>query len=290
MDQRVIDLYDDFTHGGMNRREFFDRLTMLTGSTAGAVTLLPLLQSDYARAATIVADDPRLVAERMTYDSPKGKIKGYLVRLKGNAKRPAVVVIHENRGLSPHIEDVARRAAVAGFVALAPDLLSVAGGTPPVEDDARTLHTKTSKADIFQAALAAVPFMKSHAGSTGKVGAVGFCYGGGVVNSLAVQSRDLGAAVAYYGQQAAAAQVPSITAPLLLHYAELDKRINAGIAAYEAALKANNKRYTLHMYPGVNHAFNNETTGRYNKAAADLAWSRTLEFFRQNLGAPPSAS
>ena len=291
MDQRVIDLYDDFTHGGMNRREFFDRLTTLTGSTAGAVALLPLLQNDYAQAAVISADDPRLMAERVTYDSPKGKIKGYLVRLKsGGAKRPAVIVIHENRGLNPHIEDVARRAAVAGFMALAPDLLSVAGGTPPVEDDARALHTKTNKADMFQAALAAVPFMKAHAGSTGKVGAVGFCYGGGVVNSLAVQSRDLSAAVAYYGQQAAATQVPSITAPLMLHYAELDKRINAGIAAYEAALKANNKRYTLHMYPGVNHAFNNDTGGRYDKAAADLAWSRTLEFFRQNLGAPPSAT
>jgi carboxymethylenebutenolidase len=290
MDQRIIDLYDDFTHGGISRREFHDRLTQLAGSTAAALALLPLLQNDYARAAMITADDARLVAERVSYDSPKGKISGYLVRLKGDAKRPAVIVIHENRGLNPHIEDVARRAAVEGFLALAPDLLSVAGGTPATDDSARDLHAKADKADMFQAALAAVPFLKAHPASTGKVGAVGFCYGGGVVNSLAVQSRALDAAVAYYGQQAAAAQVPSITAPLLLHYAELDRRINAGIPAFEAALKANNKRYTLHMYPGANHSFNNDTGGRYHKASADLAWSRTMEFFRQQLGAPPKGA
>jgi carboxymethylenebutenolidase len=206
-------------------------------------------------------------------------------------KRPAVVVIHENRGLNPHVEDVARRLAVEGYLALAPDLLSVNGGTPPDEDKARDLHTKTEREDMIAAALAAVPFMHSHAESTGKVGTVGFCFGGGVVNRMAAGSPDLAAAVPYYGTQVAAEMVPAIKAPLLLQYAETDDNINKGIAAYEAALKANNKKYTLHVYPGTQHAFNNDTgAARYNKAAADLAWSRTLAFFAENLGAPPKGA
>jgi carboxymethylenebutenolidase len=291
MDQRIINLYDRFTHGAMARREFLDRLAQLAGSTAAAAALLPLLQNDYAQAAIVAADDPRLKAERVSNDSPKGKINGYLVRGTAGGKRPAVIVIHENRGLNPHIEDVARRLAVEGYLVLAPDLLSVAGGTPPNEDAARELHAMTNKDDMLAAALAAVPFMQKHAESTGNVGAVGFCYGGGVVNRMATGSPDLAAAVPYYGIQPPADQVPAVRAALLLQYAETDANINKGIAAYEAALKANNKTYTLHTYPGTQHAFNNDTgAARYNKAAADLAWGRTLAFLAQHLGTPPKAS
>jgi carboxymethylenebutenolidase len=280
VNQDIINLYDRFTHGGMSRRDFLDRLVELAGSTAAAVALLPLLQNDYARAAIVAADDARLAAERVSYDSPKGKIKGYLVRGKAMGKRPVVVVIHENRGLNPHIEDVARRLAVEGYLAFAPDLLSVNGGTPPEEDKARELHAKTEREDMIAAALAAVPFMQKHAESTG-----------GVVNRMAAGSPDLAAAVPYYGVQVPVEMVSAIRAPLLLHYAENDENINKGIAAYEAALKANNKKYTIYIYPGTQHAFNNDTgTARYNKAAADLAWSRTLAFFAENLGAPPKAA
>ena len=236
MDQKIINLYDRFTHGGMNRREFLDRLAELAGSTAAAAALLPLLQNDYARAAIVAADDGRLATERVSYDSPKGKINGYLVRGKAGGKRPVVIVIHENRGLNPHIEDVARRLAVEGYLALAPDLLSVNGGTPSEEDKARELHAKTEREDMIAAALAAVPFIQKHAESTGKVGAVGFCFGGGVVNRMAAGSPDLAAAVPYYGVQIPAEMVPAIKAPLLLQYAETDENINKGIAAYEAAL------------------------------------------------------
>jgi carboxymethylenebutenolidase len=287
MDQRVINLYDIFTHGGMSRRDFLDRLTGLTGSAAAAAAILPLLRNNYAQAAIVAADDPRLVAERVAYDSPKGKINGYMVRPTAKGKRAAIIVIQENRGLNPHIEDVARRLAVEGFLVLAPDLLSVSGGTPPDEDKARELHAKTDPKDITAAAVAAVPFVLTHPESNGNVGVVGFCFGGGVANRMAAENPELKAVVAYYGLQIPADQVPAIRAPLLLHYAELDERVNAGIAAYESALKANGKRYKIFMYPGVNHAFNNDTGGaRYNKEAADLAWERTLAFFKENLGAP----
>ena len=291
MDQRIINLYDNFTHGGMSRRDFFDRLAKLAGSTAAATALLPLLQNDYAQAAVVAENDARLVTERVSYDSPKGKINGYLARPKSKGKRPVVIVIHENCGLNPHLEDVARRFAVEGFLALAPDLLSVNGGTPQNEDAARDLHQKTQREDMIAAAVAAIPFMQKHAESTGKVGAVGFCFGGGVVNRMATDSPDLAAGVPYYGAQAPADKVPAIKAALLLHYAEVDENINKGIAAYETALKANNKKYTLHSYPGTQHAFNNELgAARYNKAAADLAWGRTVAFFKEQLGAPPNAA
>jgi carboxymethylenebutenolidase len=252
---------------------------------------MSLLQSDYALAQMVPANDPRLATERVTFDSAKGKINAYLARPKAKNKRPAIVVIHENRGLHPHIQDVARRLAVEGFLALAPDLLSLVGGTPASEDEALKLHPKMNQDDAVVALVAAVSFLKKHAESTGKVGTVGFCFGGLMVNRLAVASRELDGAVAYYGRQVADADVPKITAPLLLHYAENDKGVNAGIEAYEKALKASKKRYTLHMYPGTQHAFNNDTgKARYNKAAADLAWGRTLAFFKQTLGAPPSAA
>jgi carboxymethylenebutenolidase len=290
MDQRIIDLYDRFTHGGCSRREFLDRLAAIAGSAAAAGALLPLLQNDYARAAVVADNDARLAIERAGYDSPKGKINGYLARPKSKGKRPAVLVIHENRGLNPHLEDVARRLATEGYLAYAVDLLSLVGGTPASEDAARELHTKMNQDDAVTALVSAVSFLKQHPESTGKVGAVGFCFGGLMINRLAAASPALDAGVAYYGRQVPAAQVPNIKAALLLHYADKDDGVNAGIAAYEAALKANNKKYTIYSYPGTQHAFNNDTgAARYDKAAAELAWSRTIAFFKEQLGTPEKA-
>jgi carboxymethylenebutenolidase len=290
MDQKIIDLYDRFTHGEINRRAFLDRLAEVAGSSAAAAALLPLLQNDYARAAMVAPDDARLASERVAYDSLKGKINGYLVRPKAKGKRPAVLVIHENRGLNPHLEDVARRLAAEGFLAYAVDLLSLVGGTPASEDAARDLHPKLNQDDAVTALVAGVSFLKRHPESTGKVGAVGFCFGGLMINRLAATSPELDAGVAYYGRQVPAALVPNIKAALLLHYAEHDDGVNAGKAAYEAALKANNKKFTMYTYPGTQHAFNNDTgAARYNEAAAKLAWSRTLAFFKETLGTPAKA-
>jgi carboxymethylenebutenolidase len=289
MDQRIIDLYDRFTHGGINRREFFDRLAEIVGSSATALALLPLLQNDYARAAIVAPDNARLAIDAVSYDAVGTPIRGYLARLKSKGKRPAVIVIHENRGLNPHIQDIARRIALEGFLSLAVDMLSPLGGTPADEDKARDMIGTLNPDETARRIAAAVPFLERHAESTGKVGAVGFCWGGGMVNRIAVLSPALRAGVAYYGLQPPANQVPSIRAPLLLHYAGLDQRVNTGIAAYEATLKANHKRFTIYIYPNVNHAFNNDTNSRYDKAAADLAWSRTIAFLKENLGAPPRA-
>jgi carboxymethylenebutenolidase len=289
MDQRIIGLYDRFTHGGINRREFFDRLAEIVGSSATALALLPLLQNDYARAAIVAPDNARLAIDAVSYDAVGTPIRGYLARLKSKGKRPAVIVIHENRGLNPHIQDIARRIALEGFLSLAVDMLSPLGGTPADEDKARDMIGTLNPDETARRIAAAVPFLERHAESTGKVGAVGFCWGGGMVNRIAVLSPALRAGVAYYGLQPPANQVPSIRAPLLLHYAGLDQRVNTGIAAYEATLKANHKRFTIYIYPNVNHAFNNDTNSRYDKAAADLAWSRTIAFLKENLGAPPRA-
>ncbi len=288
MDQRIIELYDRFTHGGINRREFLDRLTEIAGSSAAALSLLALMQNDYAQAAIIAPDDARLAIDTVSYDATNVKVSGYLARPKAKGKRPAVIVIHENRGLNPHIKDVARRVALEGFLALAVDMLSPLGGTPADEDKGREMIGTLNADETAHRIAAAVPFLAHHAESTGKVGAVGFCWGGGMVNRVAVLAPDLAAGVAYYGLQPPAAQVPSIQAALLLHYAGLDSRINAGIAAYEAALKAAHKRFTLYVYPNVNHAFNNDTSSRYDKPAAALAWSRTIAFFKQQLGAAPT--
>ena len=287
MDQRVIDLYDNFTHGGISRREFLDRLAGIAGSSAAALALLPLLQNDYARAAIVAPDDARLAIDTVSYDAAGTRITGTLARLKSKGKRPAVLVIHENRGLNPHIQDVVRRIALEGFLSFGVDMLSPLGGTPADEDQARDMISTLNPDQTTRRIAAAVPFLEQHAESTGKVGIVGFCWGGGIVNRVAVLAPDLKAGVIYYGLQVPADQVTAIQAPLLLHYAGLDQRVNAGIAAYEAALKANNKRYTIHVYPDVNHAFNNDTSNRYDKPAADLAWSRTIAFFKENLGAPP---
>jgi len=284
MDQRIIDLYDRFTHGDLSRRDFLDRLAELAGSSAAALALLPLLRNDYARADTVAQNDPRLAIEAVAYEAGEVKINAYLARLKDKARRPAVIVIHENRGLNPHIQDVARRLAIEGFLVLAPDLLSPLGGTPTDEDQARDMFANLKPDDAARYAAAAVPVLERHPESTGKVGIVGFCWGGGIVNRVAVLAPDLKAGVIYYGLQVPAEQVAAIQAPLLLHYAGLDQRVNAGIPAYESALKANHKRYTIYMYPGANHAFNNDTSSRYDKAAAELAWSRTIAFLKQELG------
>jgi carboxymethylenebutenolidase len=289
MDQRIIDLYDSFTHGGINRREFLDRLAQIAGSSAAALALLPLLANDYARAAMVAPDDARLAIDTVSYDAQGTPINSYLARLKSKGKRPAVIVLHENRGLNPHIQDVARRIALEGFLSFAVDMLSPLGGTPADEDKARDMIGTLKPDETAKQLAAAVPFLEQHAESTGKVGIVGFCWGGGIVNRVAVLAPDLKAGVIYYGLQVPADQVTAIRAPLLLHYAGLDQRVNAGIAAYEAALKANNKRYTIYVYPDVNHAFNNDTSNRYDKPAADLAWSRTIAFFKEQLGAPPKA-
>jgi carboxymethylenebutenolidase len=290
MDQKIINLYDLFTHGGLNRREFLDRLTELAGSTAAAAALLPLLQNDYAKAAVVSPDDARLAIATVTYDAAGTKISGYLARFKDLSKRPAVILIHENRGLNPHFEDLARRVALEGFLALAVDMLSPLGGTPKDEDKARDMMGSLKLDDTEKQLAAAVPFLEQHAESTGRVGAIGFCWGGAMVNRLAAASPSLKAGVAYYGRQIPAERVPAIQAALLLQYAGNDDPVNAGIAAYEAALKANNKKYLIHRYEGAQHAFNNDTNAaRYNKLAADLAWERTVAFLKEQLGTPGRA-
>ena len=282
MDQKIITLFDRFTHGGMNRRDFFERLAGLAGGTAAATALLAVLENNYAKAALVPEDDPSIKAE-MTEVAPG--IKGYLVRPATEGTYPAVLVIHENRGLNPHIKDVTRRMAKEGFIAFGGDYLTAKGGTPEDADKARDMIGELKAEEPVAFSQAAVAALAKLPGSNGKVGAIGFCWGGGQVNALAVADASLAAGVAYYGRQAAAADVPKITAPLMLHYAGLDERINAGIAEYEAALKDNGKVFELHMYDGANHAFNNDTNeARYDKAAADLAWSRTVAFLKKNLG------
>ncbi len=284
MDQRIIELYDEYTHAPLDRRVFLARLARLTGSAAAALSLVPLIESNYARAATVPIDDRRLDTGRTTYLGATGEIKTYMARPKGAAKLPAVIVIHENRGLNAHIEDVTRRVALEGFFALAPDLLSPLGGTPADEDTARDMIGKLDRKQMVQNAVSAVSFAKKHANSNGKVGVVGFCWGGSPAGQVAVDAPDLDAAVVYYGRQPDASEVDKIRAPLLLHYASLDARINAGIPAFVDALKKANKNFTMHMYEGANHAFNNDTSeARYHKQAAELAWSRTIAFFKDNL-------
>ena len=283
MDQRIIDLYEKFTHGALNRREFLDRLAALAGSAAAALAILPLLQSDYTRAETISENDPRLITNTAYDRASRTELAAYMARPKGDAKCPAVIVVHENRGLNPHIKDIARRLALEGFAAYAVDLLSADGGTPADEDKARDEIAKLDPTETAQRVASAVRVFGQAPGGNGKAGAIGFCWGGGMVNRVAVLSPDLKAAVAYYGVQPRAADVPKIKAPLLLHYAGLDKRVNAGITAFETALKANHKTYEIFVYPNVNHAFNNDTSNRYDKAAADLAWSRTVAFLKREL-------
>jgi carboxymethylenebutenolidase len=285
--QAMIDAYDEYTHLTLDRRGFMEKLTKLAGSGAAAAVIAPLLAANSAHAAVVAEDDTRLTAEDITYPGDGGDMKGYLVQpAEAGGKLGAVIVIHENRGLNAHIRDVARRMALEGFVALAPDFLSPLGGTPADEEQARGMFSQLDPAKTVANGVATVAFLKGHESGNGKVGAVGFCWGGGTVNTLAVNSPDLAAAVAYYGAQPNPDVVPQIQAPLLLHYAGEDARINAGIEAYKAALEAAGKEFTIHMYEGAQHAFNNDTSeARYNKEAADLAWGRTVAFFKEKLAA-----
>ena len=282
MDQKIIELFDRYTHGGMNRRDFLERLSLLAGSSAAALTLLPALENNYASAEIVPENDPAITAEEA--EIAPG-IRGYLVRPSAEGTYPAVLVIHENRGLNPHIRDVTRRMAKEGFIAFGGDYLTAQGGTPADEEKAREMIGTLKPEEILAFSRSAIDALAAIQGSSGRAGAVGFCWGGGAVNALAVSGDpNFKAGVAYYGRQAPAAEVPKIAAPLLLHYASLDERINDGIAEFEAALKANGKAYELYMYEGVNHAFNNDTNAaRYSKEAADLAWSRTVDFLKKYL-------
>jgi len=285
MRQDIIDLYDDYTHERIGRRVFMDRLAVLAGGTAAASAVLPMLKNNYAKAAIVAPDDDRITAEEVTFPGADGEVNGYLVRPADAAgPLPGVVVIHENRGLNAHIEDVARRVALEGFVALAPDFLSPLGGTPEDEDQAREMIGQLDRPQTVENAVAAVGFLKDHDATTDKIGVVGFCWGGAMTNQVAVHSADVAAAVPYYGSQPASEDVAKIQAPLLLQYAGLDDRINAGIPAYEEALQAAGVDYTIYVYEGANHAFNNDTgEARYDQEAAELAWSRTIDFFKQHL-------
>lgn len=283
MRQEIIQLYDEYTHERLGRRVFMDRLTKLAGGTAAAAALLPVLENNYAKAAIVAADDDRVVTERVTFGD---HMEGYLVRPADAAgPLPGVMVIHENRGLNPHIEDVARRVALEGFVALAPDFLSPMGGTPDDEDRARELIRALDMAATVQSATDAVAYLYGLDETTDEVGVVGFCWGGAMANQVAVHAPVVAAAVPYYGRQPAAEDAVNIQGALLLQYAGLDDRINAGIADYEAALKEGGVDYTIHIYEGANHAFNNDTNeARYNAEAAELAWSRTIAFLHEQLG------
>ena len=283
--QAMIDAYDEYTHLTLDRRRFMEKLSLLAGSGAAAAAIAPLLSANQARAAIVEESDGRLTSEEITYPGAGGQMKGYLVFPKDAAEKlPGVIVIHENRGLNPHIRDVARRMALEGFIALAPDFLSPSGGTPANEDEARDMIGKLDPAVTAANAEASLQFLAKLDGATGKVGAIGFCWGGGLVNRFATKSPELKAGVAYYGAQPTAEEVPTIKAALMLHYAGLDERINAGIDAYRKALEAGGKTFEIHVYDGVNHAFNNDTSAaRYDKAAADLAWQRTVEFLKRNL-------
>ena len=286
-DQELLNLYDDYAHGRIHRRGFLEGAARFAVGGLTAEALLSTLSPNYAWAQQVAKDDPRLKTEYLEYASPKGagKMRGYLVRPASAAgKLPAVVVVHENRGLNPYIEDVTRRLGIAGFLALAPDALTPLGGYPGNDDQGRELQSKRNSEEMTQDFIAAAELLQKHPLGNGKVGVVGFCYGGGIANTLAVRIPDvIAAAVPFYGRQPASEDVPKIKAPLLIHYAELDTRINAGWPAYEQALKAAKVRYEAHLYPGVNHGFHNDTTPRYDEAAAKLAWQRTVDFFNANL-------
>ncbi|MEO6080928.1 MAG: dienelactone hydrolase family protein [Steroidobacteraceae bacterium] len=289
IDQRVYDLYDEYCHGHIDRREFLVRARALVIGGISALAMAQALFPRYAEAQTISFTDARIKARYVDYPSPggnSGKMRGYLVQPVGNGPFPAVLVIHENRGLNPYVEDVARRVATAGFLALAPDGLAPAGGYPGNDDDGRTLQSGLDQAKLRQDIINSARYLKTHTLSTGKLGTTGFCWGGGMVNQLAVAlGADLQAAVPFYGAAPPVVDVPKIKAALLVQYAGTDERINAQWPAYEAALKANRVVYEAHVYDGTQHGFHNNSTPRYDEAAANLAWERTLAHFRKHLSA-----
>ena len=282
--QAMIDAYDEYTHLTLDRRDFMNKLRTLAGSTAAAAAIAPLIGASSARAEMVAPEDDRLETATITYRGAPGDITGYIAKPVGKSDLPAVIVIHENRGLNKHIQDVTRRLALEGFLAMAPDLLSPSGGTPDDQDRAREMISELSPDITGSNLVAALGYLARHQSSNGNVGAIGFCWGGGQVNRLAVLAPDLKAGVAYYGAQVPAEDVPRIKASLLLHYAGLDERINKGIDAYKAALEADGKDFEIFVYEGVNHAFNNDTSAaRYDKKAADLAWERSVKFFKDKL-------
>jgi carboxymethylenebutenolidase len=284
--QEVFDLYDDYAHSRVNRRDFMEKLSLYAVGGLTVPALMSFLMPDYKNTLQVKTGDPRITSSYINYDSPKGggSIKALLSKpADAKNKLGGVVVIHENRGLNPYIEDVARRLAVAGFISIAPDALTPLGGYPGDDDKGREMQSKRDKNEMLENFVDAFEYLKKQPDCNGKVGAVGFCFGGGIVNLMAVRLPDLAAAVPFYGAQPPLDQVPHIKAPLLIHYAGLDTRINEGWPAYEAVLKANNIEYTAYIYPNVNHGFHNDTTPRYDKAAAELSWTRTIDFFTGKL-------
>lgn len=284
--QEVFDLYDDYAHNRVNRRDFVQKLSLYAVGGLTVTSLLSFLMPDYKGTLQVKADDPRIKSEYVNYNSSKGggNIKA-LLSMPADAKQRlgGIVVVHENRGLNPYIEDVGKRAALAGFISIAPDALTPLGGYPGDDDKGRELQSKRDRNEMLEDFIAAYNYLKSHKDSNGKAGVVGFCFGGWISNMMAVRIPTLSAAVPFYGSQPAAEDVPKINAPMLLHYAGLDTRVNEGWPAYEAALKANAKVYAAYIYDNVNHGFHNDTTPRYDKAAAELAWQRTIDFFKEHL-------
>jgi carboxymethylenebutenolidase len=286
VEQEVFDLYDDYAHNRIDRRSFVQRLSIYAVGGLTVTSLMSFLMPDYKGGVQIQPNDPRVKSEYINYSSPKGggNIKTLLAMPDDvDGKLGGIVVVHENRGLNPHIEDVARRAALAGFIALAPDALTPLGGYPGDDDKGRELQQKRDRKEMLEDFIAGFDYLVNHKNNNGKVGVVGFCFGGGIANMMAVRIPNLAAAVPFYGGQPPVEDVPKIKAPLLLHYAGLDTRVNEGWPAYEAALTANKKEYTAYIYENVNHGFHNDTTPRYDKAAAQLAWQRTVDFFREKL-------
>jgi len=284
--QEVFDLYDDYAHSRIDRRDFVQKLSVYAVGGLTVASLMSFLMPDYQNTRQVKPGDPRIKSEYITYVSSKGggNIKALLsMPADTDKKLGGIVVVHENRGLNPYIEDVAKKAALDGFITMAPDMLSPFGGYPGNDDAGREMQSKRDRNEMLEDFIAAYEHLKSHKNCNGKVGVVGFCFGGWIANMMAVRISDLAAAVPFYGSQPAAEDVPKIKAPLLLHYAALDTRITEGWPAYETALKANGKQYTGYIYPNVNHGFHNNTTPRYDKAAADLAWQRTIDFFKQKL-------
>ncbi len=285
--QEVFDLYDDYAHNKLERRQFIEKLSLYAVGGLTVPSLMSFMMPNYKDTMLVPQDDPRLNSGYVNYDSPKGggSIKGLLSSPKdADGKLPGIVVVHENRGLNPYIEDVGRRAAVEGFISIAPDALTPLGGYPGNDDDGRTMQRERNRDEMLEDFIAAYDYLKAYEGCNGKIGVVGFCFGGWISNMMAVRIPELGAAVPYYGGQPDDADVPKINAPLMLQYAGLDERVNAGWPDYEAALKANDKEYVAHFYPDVNHGFHNNTTPRYDEPSAKLSWERTIAFFKENLG------
>lgn len=284
--QEVFDLYDDYAHNKLERRQFIEKLSLYAVGGLTVPSLMSFMMPNYKDTMLVPQDDARLNSGYVNYDSPEGggSIKGLLSSPKdADGKLPGIVVVHENRGLNPYIEDVGRRAAVEGFISIAPDALTPLGGYPGNDDDGRTMQRERDRDEMLEDFIAAYDYLKSHDNCNGKIGVVGFCFGGWISNMMAVRIPDLGAAVPYYGGQPDDADVPKINAPLMLQYAGLDERVNAGWPDYEAALKANDKKYVAHFYPDVNHGFHNNTTPRYDEPSANLSWERTIAFFKDNL-------